>query len=115
MTSRKPGQNPAAPRPAPRPAGMSVVRAITKTLPAGAAPARVSRGRKPRREELPAGPAPLAPSPIRTPRTRGSYNTSSKNDQQRLAELKVKLGDPDYMEGAILRIATVLSARLTLR
>ena len=38
-----------------------------------------------------------------------------RSDQKRLAELKVKLGDEDYMNGAILRIATVLSARLTLR
>ncbi len=40
---------------------------------------------------------------------------SLRSDQRRLAELKVKLGDEDYMNGAILRIATVLSARLTLR
>lgn len=38
-----------------------------------------------------------------------------RSDQRRLAELKDKLGDEDYMNGAILRIATVLSARLTLR
>ncbi|MDA8427229.1 MAG: hypothetical protein M0Z80_13965 [Treponema sp.] len=31
----------------------------------------------------------------------------------RILELKAKLGDEDYMAGAILRIATVLSARLT--
>jgi hypothetical protein len=34
-------------------------------------------------------------------------------DVGRIAELKAKLGDEDYMSGAILRIATVLSARLT--
>jgi hypothetical protein len=38
-----------------------------------------------------------------------------RSDPKRLADLKVKLGDEDYMNGAILRIATVLSARLTLR
>jgi hypothetical protein len=31
----------------------------------------------------------------------------------RIAELKAKLGDEAYMAGAILRIATVLSARIT--
>ncbi|HUW41058.1 MAG TPA: hypothetical protein VMV90_08590 [Rectinemataceae bacterium] len=31
----------------------------------------------------------------------------------RILELKTKLGDEEYMAGAILRIATVLSARLT--
>jgi hypothetical protein len=31
----------------------------------------------------------------------------------RIAELKEKLGDEAYMAGAILRIATVLSARIT--
>jgi hypothetical protein len=56
-----------------------------------------------------------APGSPRKARSRaGSYGTSMKADQKRLAELKVKLGDPEYMEGAILRIATVLSARLTL-
>jgi hypothetical protein len=40
---------------------------------------------------------------------------SPRSDYKRLAELKEKLGDDDYMNGAILRIATVLSARLTLR
>jgi hypothetical protein len=34
-------------------------------------------------------------------------------DVRRIAELKAKLGDEAYMAGAILRIATVLSARLT--
>ena len=40
---------------------------------------------------------------------------SPRSDEKRLAELKAKLGDKEYMNGAILRIATVLSARLTLR
>ncbi len=44
-----------------------------------------------------------------------SRRTGPKTDQRRLAELKEKLGDEDYMNGAILRIATVLSAKLTLR
>jgi hypothetical protein len=55
-----------------------------------------------------------SPSPARKTRARGSA-TAIRADQKRLAELKVKLGDPEYMNGAILRIATVLSARLTLR
>jgi hypothetical protein len=38
-----------------------------------------------------------------------------RTDEVRLAELKTKLRDEDYMNGAILRIATVLSSRLTLR
>jgi hypothetical protein len=126
MTSRKTGpslvaqratQGPAS-RPAPRSAGMSVARAITKTVPAGTA-SKAPRARKPRLEELAAAAAApsqaLPQGALRTPKTRGSYKTSSRTDQQRLAELKIKLGDPDYMEGAILRIATVLSARLTLR
>jgi hypothetical protein len=73
---------------------MSVARAITKTAPAGNASAQGSSVGKLRR---------------------GSYRSASRTDQKRLAELKVKLGDPAYMDGAILRIATVLSARLTLR
>jgi len=40
---------------------------------------------------------------------------SKRSDPKRLADLKAKLGDEDYMNGAILRIATVLSASLTLR
>jgi hypothetical protein len=46
---------------------------------------------------------------------RASDRASPRSDQKRLADLKVKLSDPDYMNGAILRIATVLSSRLTLR
>jgi hypothetical protein len=38
-----------------------------------------------------------------------------RSDPKRLADLKIKLGDEAYMNSAILRIATVLSARLTLR
>jgi hypothetical protein len=52
----------------------------------------------------------LSPVPIRAPN-----RAFPRSDQKRLAELKAKLGDEDYMNGAILRIATVLSARLTLR
>ncbi len=47
--------------------------------------------------------------------SRASNRAIPRSDQNRLAELKAKLGDEDYMNGAILRIATVLSARLTLR
>jgi hypothetical protein len=62
------------------------------------------------------GPAPTSASEgqARKPRARGSAR-ALRADQNRLAELKLKLGDPAYMDGAILRIATVLSARLTLR
>lgn len=63
------------------------------------------------KSSAPAGPPRPASQTVR----RGAGRASSRTDQKRLAELKVKLGDPDYMEGAILRIATVLSARLTLR
>lgn len=41
-------------------------------------------------------------------------NSSSSADRAvNIRELKAKLRDEDYMAGAILRIATVLSARLT--
>jgi hypothetical protein len=45
----------------------------------------------------------------------GPSRAFPRSDPKRLADLKVKLGDEAYMNGAILRIATVLSARLTLR
>jgi hypothetical protein len=41
---------------------------------------------------------------------RGRGEVATEN--VRIAELKVKLRDEAYMAGAILRIATVLSARL---
>ncbi len=44
-----------------------------------------------------------------TPRTQDSDRPLSP----RIAEFKAKLGDEAYMAGAILRIATVLSARIT--
>jgi len=44
---------------------------------------------------------------------RGIATRRRSNDAVRIAELKAKLGDEAYMAGAILRIATVLSARLT--
>lgn len=47
-------------------------------------------------------------APVRSIATR-----RRSNDAVRIAELKAKLGDEAYMAGAILRIATVLSARLT--
>jgi hypothetical protein len=52
-----------------------------------------------------------------TSRTRQVLASKSERSDQtaRIAELKMKLRDDDYMNGAILRIATVLSARLTLR
>ena len=64
-----------------------------------------------------AGAKATAPDiPGAAPRTRARGSAKAlRADQKRLADLKVKLGDPDYMNGAILRIATVLSARLTLR
>jgi hypothetical protein len=94
---------------------MPVARAITKTAALRSAPIKAPRPKKPSLAEgveIPVQSPLAAPRPVKP---RGSYRTSSRNDQQRLADLKVKLGDPDYMEGAILRIATVLSARLTLR
>ncbi len=38
---------------------------------------------------------------------------AARSNDGRIAELRAKLGDDAYMAGAILRIATVLSARLT--
>ena len=38
---------------------------------------------------------------------------AARSADGRIAELRAKLGDDAYMSGAILRIATVLSARLT--
>ena len=51
----------------------------------------------------------------RGPSRRGSAEgtRAARSDSVRIAELKVKLRDETYMSGAILRIATVLSARLT--
>jgi len=46
-------------------------------------------------------------------RVRG--RAAPRSDHRRLAELRDKLGDEVYVNGAIMRIATVLSARLTLR
>ncbi len=53
--------------------------------------------------------------------SRGNEGTSDRkpgialpgNGSDRIADLKRKLGDEEYMAGAILRIATVLSDRLT--
>jgi hypothetical protein len=39
-------------------------------------------------------------------------SAAARGDASRIAELKAKLGDEEYMSGAILRIATVLSARI---
>ncbi|HOX32514.1 MAG TPA: hypothetical protein PLB91_09285 [Spirochaetales bacterium] len=41
------------------------------------------------------------------------YGRAARSNEGRIAELRAKLGDDAYMSGAILRIATVLSARLT--
>jgi hypothetical protein len=73
-----------------------------------------------RAEVVPAaqGAAGAAKGPARRPpqgQGRARARAAPRSDQNRLAELKAKLGDEDYMNGAILRIATVLSARLTLR
>jgi hypothetical protein len=76
----------AAPRKTPRGRAVPIAIAAPSVVPAQAAIARAAKGRP-----------------------------ASRSDQRRLAELKIKLGDPDYMDGAILRIATVLSAKLTLR
>jgi hypothetical protein len=57
--------------------------------------------------------ASLRESPARAATKRVS--SAKETDLRRIAELKSKLRDEDYMNGAILRIATVLSARLTLR
>ena len=42
-----------------------------------------------------------------------TVGVAARSDQGRIAELRAKIGDDAYMAGAILRIATVLSARLT--
>jgi hypothetical protein len=64
--------------------------------------------------------APLDPKPKAAPAERRNEAAEPKpgrkaprSDASRIAELKAKLGDEAYMAGAILRIATVLSARLT--
>jgi hypothetical protein len=102
MTSRNTKRAPAKSRPA----RMSVARAVAKgPAPTGSPP----DGRTPL-----TGAAHESSIPVRKTRARGSA-TAIRADQKRLADLKVKLGDPEYMNGAILRIATVLSARLTLR
>ena len=52
--------------------------------------------------------ASAAKGPARRPpqgQGRARDRASLRSDQNRLAELKVKLGDEDYMNGAILRIA----------
>ncbi len=60
-------------------------------------------------------PGLATPAHRRAPRRLRIDGARPRTDPKRLAELKAKLGDADYMNGAILRIATVLSARLTLR
>jgi hypothetical protein len=90
------------------PAGTSAARPSAKALVPAAASERLAVAAK--------GLAPAAPQASRTNRApRGRGASSPRSDQERIAELKVKLRDDDYMNGAILRIATVLSARLTLR
>ena len=110
MTSRNTGPSPAKMRPA----RMSVARAVTKgSAPTGSAPLAKS----PHKGAVAAAIAAAAKAgPGVAPRTRARGSaTALRADQKRLAELKVQLSDPEYMNGAILRIATVLSARLTLR
>lgn len=115
MTSRDEERGPAR-RARTRTAGMAMAKAIAKaSAPISSASSGVV---------LPASrKSAQVPSPVRSSAARsgpqrsapGSKRPSARGDQSRLAELKVKLGDEDYMNGAILRIATVLSARLTLR
>jgi hypothetical protein len=90
---------------------MAIARAVSKSAPIGSPSLEgVSLGGSA------TSAAPGSPKTARKPRSRaGAYGTAMRADQNRLAELKAKLGDPEYMNGAILRIATVLSARLTLR
>jgi hypothetical protein len=59
----------------------------------------------------------VARTVAKCPAPRAARRAASPRPDQaaRIAELKLKLRDDDYMNGAILRIATVLSARLTLR
>lgn len=83
----------------------------TRPFPAKLRPARMSVARAIAKTPAPSG---ASPNTVCKTRARGSAK-AIRADQNRLAELKVKLGDPEYMNGAILRIATVLSARLTLR
>jgi hypothetical protein len=84
---------------------MAVARAVVSSR----ASSGIAQGKGP----LTAGRSVPAKEMSRERRPRGA--SASRTDQNRLAELKVKIGDEDYMNGAILRIATVLSARLTLR
>jgi hypothetical protein len=61
-------------------------------------------------------PVPAKGKAVSSSARGGRRAASPRSDQAaRIAELKMKLRDDDYMNGAILRIATVLSARLTLR
>jgi hypothetical protein len=109
MTSRTTQENAAQARVAPkprtkdRPAGMAVARAVAKA----SAPSR----------SKPGGAQPTTQSrPVAARATRGPRRSAmGRGNEERIAELKVKLRDDEYMNGAILRIATVLSARLTLR
>jgi hypothetical protein len=100
MTSRNARQAAIGANPARiSPASMAVARAVAKeSAPPPPAAARSQAAARPARgARRPPGTKP------------------PRSDPMRLAELKVKLSDEDYMSGAILRIATVLSARLTLR
>jgi hypothetical protein len=104
------------------PAKMAVARVVAKTsaprgeMGAATKPRAAAKPRQaPRGRPVPISiAAPSVAAQTAAVRT-GKGRPASRSDQSRLAELKVKLGDPDYMEGAILRIATVLSASLTLR
>jgi hypothetical protein len=90
---------------------MAVARVVVK----GAVPLDVGRQAVSARATKPKARGALvqAAAPAKVVRRRGP--AAPRSDQTRIAELKQKLGDEDYMNGAILRIATVLSARLTLR
>jgi hypothetical protein len=88
-----------------------MTRRSTRQVPARFRAAQMAAVRALTTGSPPPIPAQASPAPAR--RSRG-LRTARGSDQKRLAELKAKLGDEDYMNGAILRIATVLSARLTL-
>lgn len=94
-----------------RPAGMAASRAVAKCSTPGPAKDKASGVVA---AATPAAPR-AAPRANRAPSVAARSVRRASDQAARIAELKVKLRDDDYMDGAILRIATVLSARLTLR
>jgi hypothetical protein len=67
----------------------------------------------PEEERLPSTDDASRQPPAARRRGLSKRSPAPRNDLRRIVELKAKLGDDAYMAGAILRIATVLSARLT--